>query len=128
MNPPTPPPPKDSGPPFAEAVRTWVRRIPRGRVASYGDIAALAGSPRAARGVGAVLNGLGPESDVPWWRVVNRSGRLTIPAELGLRSLQRTLLEAEGVDFRANGDIALDRHHWTGPDGGPELDADGVPS
>ena len=67
---------------FADGVVAWVRRIPEGHVASYGDIAALAGSPRAARGVGAVLNGLTPERDVPWWRVVNRAGQLSIPAEL----------------------------------------------
>ena len=102
---------------FADAVRHWVRRIPVGRVASYGDVAALAGSPRAARGVGAVLNGLGPDADVPWWRVVNRSGRLSIPADLGLRALQRTLLEREEVAFGPDGCVDLARHRWAGPHG-----------
>ena len=102
--------------PFARGVEAWVRRIPVGQVASYGDVAALAGSPRAARGVGAVLNGLSPDTDVPWWRVVNRSGRLSIPADFGLRTLQRTLLEQEGVAFRADGSVDLERHHWPGPD------------
>lgn len=102
---------------FAADVRSWVQRIPEGKVASYGDIAALAGSPRAARGVGAVLNGLTEGSDVPWWRVVNRSGELTIPAELGRRSLQRTLLMSEDVRFTPGGRVDLARHHWTGPDG-----------
>ena len=126
MKPSSSPAPSGPEPSFAESVRTWVRRIPQGHVASYGDIAALSGSPRAARGVGAVLTGLAPDSDVPWGRVVNRSGRLTIPAELGLRSLQRTLLEREGVGFRTNGDIELELHHWSGPDDGPQLDVDGV--
>lgn len=101
---------------FAKAVCGWVRRIPRGSVASYGDVAALAGSPRAARGVGAVLNGLDPDDDVPWWRVVNRAGHLSIPAELGRRALQRRLLRDEGVTFRADGAVDLERHHWSGPD------------
>jgi methylated-DNA-protein-cysteine methyltransferase-like protein len=84
-------------------------------VASYGDIAALAGAPRAARGVGSVLNGLLPESEVPWWRVVNRSGRLTIPPELGLRALQRTLLEDEGVPVGDAGTLDMGRYRWSGP-------------
>ena len=102
---------------FAAEVAAWVRRIPAGQVASYGDIAALAGSPRAARGVGAVLNGLPSGSDVPWWRVVNRAGQLSIPAELGRRTLQRTLLVDEDVRFTSAGAVDLEHHHWTGPDG-----------
>lgn len=105
---------------FAEAVHAVVRQIPEGTVTSYGAVAALAGSPRAARGVGAVLNGLPPDTDVPWWRVVNRRGDLSIPAELGLRALQRTLLEAEGVAFLPSGGVDLDRHAWRGPDGSDE--------
>lgn len=100
---------------FAESVHRWVRRIPEGSVASYGDVAALAGSPRAARGVGAVLNGLDPDSDVPWWRVVNRRGRLSIPAEVGRRALQRRLLLDEGVAFVDEESVDLQRHHWAGP-------------
>lgn len=84
-------------------------------MASYGDIAALAGSPRAARGVGAVLNGLASDSDVPWWRVVNRVGRLSIPAELGRRALQRRLLLDEGVVFSADEAVDLGIHRWAGP-------------
>lgn len=103
---------------FAAEVLVWVRRIPEGRVASYGDIAALAGSPRAARGVGAVLNGLPEGSDVPWWRVLNRSGQLTIPAELGRRSLQRALLVDEDVRFTSAGAVDLERHRWLGPGDG----------
>lgn len=106
---------------FAAAVRRWVRRIPPGSVASYGDVAALAGSPRAARGVGAVLNALGPDDDVPWWRVVNRAGQLSIPAELGRRALQRRLLVDEGVGFRSDGAVDLEHHHWPGP-GNPDPD------
>lgn len=98
---------------FAQRVYAVVRQIPEGRITSYGAVAALVGSPRAARGVGAALNGLLPgEDDVPWWRVANRMGALSIPADLGLRSLQRTLLEAEGVTFLDSGRVDLDRHAW----------------
>jgi alkylated DNA nucleotide flippase Atl1 len=70
--------------------------------------------------VGAALNRLLPgEDDVPWWRVVNRQGVLTIPPELGLRALQRTLLESEGVAFLAPDRIDLEAHGWAGPHGDP---------
>ncbi len=104
---------------FAGRVYEVVRSVPEGRVTSYGEVAALVGSPRAARGVGAALNALLPEDgDVPWWRVVNRHGALTIPSELGLRTLQRTLLEAEGVSFLDSGRVDLDLHGWEGPEHG----------
>lgn len=113
-----------SSSPFTRAVHRVVRRIPPGRVTSYGAVAALAGSPRAARGVGAVLNALTPDRDVPWWRVVNRAGVLSIPAELGLRALQRRLLEDEGVAFLPSGAVDLEEHAWDAD----ELDADGLPT
>jgi len=110
--------------PFTRAVHEAVRRIPPGRVTSYGAVAALAGQPRAARAVGAVLNALTPDREVPWWRVVNRNGVLSIPAELGLRALQHRLLEEEGVSFHSSGAVDLNRHAWD-PD---VLDADGLPA
>ena len=107
--------------PFPERVRAVVRSIPEGRVTSYGAVAAMCGAPRAARGVGAVRNSLGPDEDVPWWRVVNRLGELSIPAVLGRRELQRTLLKAESVKFRRNGRVNLDLHGWW-PDEDGEVD------
>jgi methylated-DNA-protein-cysteine methyltransferase-like protein len=79
-----------------------VRQVPYGRVVSYGGIAALLGQPRAARGVGGALSALDDQySDVPWWRVVNRNGQISIQGRLhGGALLQRTLLEAEGVRFQ----------------------------
>lgn len=100
--------------PFRAAVEALVRSVPPGRVTSYGAVAALVGSPRAARGVGAALNALPADTDVPWWRVANRSGELTIPAELGLRALQRTLLLREGVEFLDDGRVDLEKYEWDG--------------
>lgn len=108
--------PRHSSRDFAAAVYDVVRSIPEGRVTSYGSVAALVGHPRAARGVGAALNALPADTDVPWWRVVNRNGEVTIPAELGMRSLQRTLLAAENVAFLDSGRVDLDAHAWSGPD------------
>jgi len=98
--------------PFGERVLAVVRAIPRGRVATYGDVAAMSGSPRAARGVGAVLSGT-VETDIPWWRVVNRYGALSIPSHLGMRTLQRTLLEDESVTFDVEGRVRMDVHAWS---------------
>ena len=97
---------------FRERVLLVVRSIPRGKVASYGDVAAWCGAPRAARGVGAVLNSTLEGEEVPWWRVVNRQGRLSIPSVLGLRTLQHTLLEQEKVGFDGE-HIRMDDHRWT---------------
>lgn len=101
---------------FAERVHAAVRIIPYGKVASYGDVAAVVGHPRAARGVGRVLSQLPSNTDVPWWRVVNHAGNLPIP-HMG-RPLQRMLLLEEGVSFRSNGAIDMKRFRWGGP-GGP---------
>ena len=77
---------------FAERVRDVVRALPEGDVVTYGEVAALAGKPGAARGVGAVLAGSGDEG-LPWWRVVYSSGRLAP----GKESVQARRLRAEGV-------------------------------
>ena len=80
--------------------------MPRGRVASYGPIAALAGAPRNARQVGHLLaNGLcagGALGGAPWHRIINSAGRISLPAAGG-GDTQRALLEAEGVKFRESG-------------------------
>lgn len=99
---------------FSQRVYRMVSRVPYGRVSTYGDIAALLGHPRAARGVGQALSRLPAGTDVPWWRVVNRAGELSIPAPD--RPLQRVLLVQEGVRFRTGGGADLRRHRWN-PDG-----------
>jgi methylated-DNA-protein-cysteine methyltransferase related protein len=106
--------------PFTTRVVAVVRRIPYGRVAAYGDVAALLGAPRAARGVGHALSSLPHGSDVPWWRVVNARGEISLKGLAG--RIQRTLLEQEGVRF-SGGRIDFRVHRWT-PDstrrrGGP---------
>lgn len=88
-----------------------VRRIPRGRVATYGQIAKLAGSPGRARQVGYALHALPSSTIVPWQRVVNANGGISLdPMSGGLT--QRLLLEQEGVVFDARGRVALTRFQW----------------
>jgi len=89
-----------------------VARIPRGRVASYGQVAALAGLPGRAREVGRVLASLAEESRAPWQRVVNAAGRVSPRGLFGDEAHQRRLLEAEGVRFDSRGRIDLDRQGW----------------
>lgn len=89
-----------------------VRRIPAGRVSTYGEVAALAGMPRAARQVGYALHALADDEDVPWHRVINARGEISARAEGAFADLQRSLLEAEGVDFDPCGRVDLSIHGW----------------
>lgn len=94
------------------AERVWrvVASIPAGRVATYGQIAELAGLPRGARRVGRVLAALPADSRLPWHRVINAAGRISLPGAVGAR--QRRLLREEGVRLRG-GRVDLRRYGWT---------------
>ena len=94
-----------------------VARIPRGRVATYGQVAALAGAPRHARQVGYALHDLPQGTTVPWHRVINARGEVSPRSEPGWDGFQRQLLEAEDVEFRG-GRVDLRRYRWE-PPGGP---------
>ena len=92
-------------------VHAVIREVPRGCVASYGQVAALAGRPRSARHVGRILRGAGDAAGLPWHRIVNGQGALSLePGHAGLE--QRRRLKAEGVEFKANGRIDLRRFGW----------------
>lgn len=95
-----------------ERVYRVVRRVPRGRVATYGQVALLAGMPGAARQVGYALHALGADSGVPWHRVVNARGTLSGREPGEAVPLQRARLEAEGVVFGDAGRIELTRFGW----------------
>jgi methylated-DNA-protein-cysteine methyltransferase-like protein len=86
-----------------------IRSIPKGRVATYGQIAGMAGNPRGAREVVRVLN---TQKDLPWHRVLAAGGRITLPGPGG--ALQRKLLESEGVRFSADGTTPLASYGWQG--------------
>ncbi len=92
--------------------RIWqvVAAIPKGKVATYGDVAQHAGMARAARRIGLALRGLPGNTRIPWHRVVNARGRISFPDGSEPHTTQRRHLEREGIQFSANGSIDLRRY------------------
>ncbi len=89
-----------------------VDRIPHGRVATYGQIASLAGFPGHARQVGYALHATPEEREIPWHRVINAKGEVSRRSERQFESIQEQLLQAEGITFTAAGRIDLRRYQW----------------
>ncbi len=97
---------------FDGAVFALVRRVPAGRVVTYGQVAALVGAPRAARAVGGAMRRCPP--GVPWHRVINGRGGVSRRANVAGMVSQALLLEREGVRF-GRGRVDLARHRWRSP-------------
>ena len=96
-----------------ERFHAVARRIPPGKVATYGQVATLAGLHGRARQVGYCMAALPDDSDVPWHRVINARGEISRRAGgATFERIQRALLEAEGVVFNARGRIDLARFRW----------------
>ncbi|KYM73644.1 MGMT family protein [Pantoea agglomerans] len=95
---------------FQQRIWQIVAAIPAGRVTTYGDVALLAGSPRAARQVGGVLSRLPEGTTLPWHRVVNRHGTISLQGDRLLR--QRDALEAEGIKVSDDGQLDLEAYRW----------------
>ena len=89
-----------------------VRKVPRGRVATYGQVAILAGLKGHARQVGYALHALPNGTTVPWHRVINAQGRVSPRAEPDFVTIQQQLLEAEGVEIGAGDRVSLRRYGW----------------
>ncbi|MEE9367702.1 MAG: MGMT family protein [Pontiella sp.] len=94
----------------AQAVEI-IRAIPKGRVSTYGEIAAEAGNPRAARQIARILHSCSEKDNLPWWRVVNRDGRISLPPG-ACHEEQESLLMEEGVVFDDSGRIDLKLYLW----------------
>ena len=102
-------------PPVYARVIAVVRQIPRGKVATYGQIALIVGDGCTPRMVGYCLASLGPDSGVPWQRVINRQGKIS-PRGAGMGAhLQRELLLQEGVEFSEADRISFRRFGWLDP-------------
>ncbi|MEX0951223.1 MAG: methylated-DNA--[protein]-cysteine S-methyltransferase [Gammaproteobacteria bacterium] len=99
-----------------------VADIPKGRVATYGQIASRLGYPRHARQVGYALAALTDEQAVPWHRVVNARGEISTRSQPGYAELQKLLLEDEGVIFDEHDCISLQAYQWQ-PDGEQKIGA-----
>jgi methylated-DNA-protein-cysteine methyltransferase related protein len=107
---------REQVPKFYRLVYRVVRRIPRGKVATYGQVAAILGQPRGARAVGMALGALRDEAveTVPWQRVIGAAGRCT--HRDGFQAgIQQEMLEAEGVVFDRRGYVDLAKVRWKGP-------------
>jgi methylated-DNA-protein-cysteine methyltransferase-like protein len=103
-------------PPFYRLVYRVVRQIPRGKVATYGQIAAILGQPRGARAVGMALGALRDDAveTVPWQRVIGAAGRCTHRDGFAA-GMQQEMLEAEGVVFDRRGHLDFAKARWKGP-------------
>jgi len=97
--------------PFHQKAIPLIKRIPKGKVATYGQIAALAGDPRGSRLVSWVLHSCSESDKLPWHRVINSQGRISLPKNMGYE-LQRALLSDEGIEFGLRDTIDLERFQW----------------
>lgn len=97
---------------FTKKVLSLIKSIPKGRVASYGQIAILAGKPQGSRGVGWILNSCTKTYDLPWQRVINSQGRISFPRTTKQYKKQKSLLLKEKVKFKDNDSIDLEKYGW----------------
>ena len=97
---------------FRDEIYGLVKQIPPGKLATYGQLAALCGRPRASRIVGAAM--LHAPQGIPCHRVLYRDGALCCDQAFGGKEIQRQMLEAEGVAFLPDGRVDLKRHMWLG--------------
>jgi len=94
-----------------------VAKIPPGRVTSYGQIAALLDEPRAARTVGWAMHSIPDGIELPWHRVINAQGKITFNKHGQGASLQRALLESEGIVFNLKGRVDMSKYQWQPQEG-----------
>ncbi|MFX1507782.1 MAG: MGMT family protein [Promethearchaeota archaeon] len=96
---------------FTQRVKDIIKKIPTGKVATYGQIATYAGNPRASRQVAWILHSSSGKDNLPWHRVINSKGRISLPHNGGYEN-QKELLEKEGISFDQYGKINFDQYLW----------------
>jgi methylated-DNA-protein-cysteine methyltransferase-like protein len=96
---------------FSSRVKTAIKRIPEGKVATYGQIASIAGNYRAARQVAWILHSSSEKDNLPWHRVINRKGEISLKPGCGFEK-QKQLLQKEGIKFDKKNRINLGRFLW----------------
>lgn len=99
---------------FKEKIYALTQKIPRGRVSTYGDLAAFAGAPRAAREVGWAMHSVPPDSGVPWWRVINSKGEISARSheDQHMREEQAKLLRDEKIEVSQTFTLDLSKYRW----------------
>lgn len=103
---------------FTERVIRIIQGIPAGHVMTYGQVAAVAGSPRGARQVVRVLHSMSKKYELPWHRIINVQGGISAPANAESKGYdQRGLLEMEGIKFNEDGKVDLTVYRWFPLDG-----------
>lgn len=101
---------------FKELVKKYVKKVPKGKLVSYGQVAAACGSPRAARQVGWILHTLDGDNSVPWWRVINNAGYISIKGNFYSTPLaQKKLIEDEGIPVSKDFKIDLEKYRYHYP-------------
>ena len=99
---------------FKQRVINFIKKVPKGKVVSYGQVASAAGSPRAARQVGAILRALDPsQGKIPWWRVLNNKGIISIKGNwTATKEIQRQLLAKEGIKITEDFSLDMERYRY----------------
>lgn len=98
--------------PFSKKVISLILQIPKGKVATYGQIAKLAGTPQGSRGVAWILNSCSKSHNLPWQRVLNSKGKISFPESSAEFKKQKNLLLKEGIKFTAGGGLDLKVYQW----------------
>ena len=96
---------------FSYRVKKIIKIVPKGKVATYGQIATLAGHPRGARLVSYILHSSSKKDNLPWHRIVNRNGKISLKRGYGYE-IQQQLLKEEGIYFKDNDLIDLNKFGW----------------
>jgi methylated-DNA-protein-cysteine methyltransferase-like protein len=99
---------------FVEKVIDIIKQIPSGRATTYGTVATLADSPRGARLIGGILRFNSHKFNLPWHRVINKDGFISIKSMDHPKELQKALLESEGIEVGSNFMVDLDKYGWFG--------------
>lgn len=98
--------------PFSKKVISLILQIPKGKVATYGQIAKLAGKPQGSRGVAWILNSCSKSHKLPWQRVLNSKGKISFPEGSAEFKKQKSLLLKEGIEFTEGGGLNLKLFQW----------------
>ena len=101
-----------SGDSFSLQAKKIIKKVPRGKVVTYGQVATLAGNPRGARQVVRILSSSSDKDKLPWHRIINREGKISLRPGRGYE-LQKQMLKDEGVVFAGDDTIDLDRFQWS---------------
>lgn len=104
---------ESEGSSLSQRIKDIIKKIPRGKVATYGQIAAMAGNPVAARQVVRILHSSSRKEKLPWHRVINSKGRISLQPDFGYEE-QKNLLAKEGIEFDDDDTVDFERFMWTG--------------